>query len=309
LKQEVRPRLLFVTGKGGVGKSAIATALATAAARAGRRSLLVVQLSSDELHPLLGVTARYQPSAIETNLDLCSLDGRSALKEYVHRSLPLAGFYDWFLDSTALKHFTEAAPGFEELMCLGKLYDLVTASKYDLVVFDGPSTGHAALMLRVPRTTGAAVRTGPLHHNALKIELMLENDLLTRIVIVSLAEEMAIREALELATEVRGSLAMHLGPMIVNRVTPALFGAAEIEGLRTLADPPPSLRRMTRVAGSRFERATAEQHYIATLRAERPWVVEIPQIVLPHHDTAALVDGIIAHLPNPIEAPHGLPNG
>ena len=96
----------------------------------------------------------------------------------------LPGLYDWFLDSTALKHFTEAAPGFEELMCLGKIYDLVSDSKYDRVVFDGPATGHAALMLRVPRTTGAAVRTGPLHHNALKIQLMLENDMTTRIVIV-----------------------------------------------------------------------------------------------------------------------------
>ncbi len=139
--------------------------------------------------------------------------------------MPLANLYNWFLDSTALKHFTEAAPGFEELMCLGKLYDLVTDSKYDLVVFDAPSTGHAALMLRVPRTTGAAVRTGPLHHNALKIQLMLENDMQTRIVIVALAEEMAIREALELANVVRGELAMHLGPMIVNRVTRAAVRA------------------------------------------------------------------------------------
>ena len=145
--------------------------------------------------------------------------------------MPLPSLYDWFLDSTALKHFTEAAPGFDELMCLGKLYDLVSDSKYDLIVFDGPATGHAALMLRVPRTTGAAVRTGPLHHNALKIQLMLENDVKTRIVIVALAEEMAVREASDLATYVSGDLAMHLGPMIVNRVTQQLFESDEIDAL------------------------------------------------------------------------------
>ncbi len=303
MTRTVRPRLLFVTGKGGVGKSAIATALATAAARAGRRTLLVVQQQSDVRHPQLGVAARYQPSVIEANLDLCSIDGRSALKEYVHRTVPLANLYNWFLDSTALKHFTEAAPGFEELMCLGKLYDLATDSKYDLVVFDGPSTGHAALMLRVPKTTGAAVRTGPLHHNALKIQLMLENDMQTRIVIVSLAEEMAIREALDLANEVKGELAMHLGPMIVNRVTRQLFDAGEIDALRALPNPTPALRGMTQVAAARFERAQAQGQYIATLRAERPWVVEVPRIELPGHDQAALVDGIIAHLP--LEASHG----
>ncbi len=163
-------------------------------------------------HPQLGVAASYDPVHIEPNFDLCSVDGRSALKEYVHRTMLLPGLYDWFLEQHSAPTFHRSGAGFDELMCLGKLYDLVSDSKYDHIVFDGPATGHAALMLRVPRTTGAAVRTGPLHHNALKIQLMLENDVKTRIVIVTLAEEMAIREASELATYVTGDLAMHLGP-------------------------------------------------------------------------------------------------
>jgi len=255
-----------------------------------------VQQQSDLRHPQLGIVASYEPVHVEPNLDLCSVDGRSALKEYVHRTMPLPGLYDWFLGSTALKHFTEAAPGFDELMCLGKLYDLVSDSKYDLIVFDGPATGHAALMLRVPRTTGAAVRTGPLHHNALKIQLMLENDVKTRIVIVALAEEMAMREASELATYVSGDLAMHLGPMIVNRVTQQLFASDEIEALRSIDGASPALMRMTRAAVARFERASAEAQYIATLRAARPWLVEVPQVVLARHDSRALIDGMVASL-------------
>ena len=273
----------------------MATALAAESARAGRRTLLVVQQQSDLRHPQLGTVAAYRPAQVEPNFDLCSVDGRSALKEYVHRAMTLPGLYDWFLDSTAFKHFTEAAPGFEELMCLGKIYDLVSDSKYDRVVFDGPATGHAALMLRVPRTTGAAVRTGPLHHNALKIQLMLENDVTTRIVIVALAEEMAIREASELARYVTGELAMHLGPMIVNRVSRQLFDRAEIDALRATSASP-ALTRMVRAASARFERASAEAKYIAGLRAERPWLVEVPQIVLARHDPALLVDGIVANL-------------
>jgi anion-transporting ArsA/GET3 family ATPase len=240
--------------------------------------------------------ASYRPAQVEPNLDLCSVDGRSALKEYVHRTVLLPGLYDWFLDSTALKHFTEAAPGFEELMCLGKLYDLVSASKYDRIVFDGPATGHAALMLRVPRTTGAAVRTGPLHNNALKIQSMLENDATTRIVIVSLAEEMAIREAMELARYVTGDLAMHLGPMIVNRVTQQLFDRTEIDALRGTVSASPGLSRMVHAASARFERATSEAEYVTTLRTERPSYIEVRQIVLARHDPALLIDGIIANL-------------
>ncbi len=181
-------------------------------------------------------------------------------------------------------------------MCLGKLYDLVSDSKYDRVVFDGPSTGHAALMLRVPRTTGAAVRTGPLHHNALKIQLMLENDVTTRIVIVSLAEEMAIREATELARYVTGELAMHLGPMIVNRVTRQLFDVAEIGALRAVNSASPALTRMVHAASTRFERASAEAQYVSALREERPWLVQVPQVVLARHDAALLIDGIVASL-------------
>ncbi len=276
----------------------MATALATSAARARRRTLLVVQQQSDLQHPQLGIAASYRPVEVEPNLDLCSVDGRSALKEYVHRSMVLPGLYDWFLNSTALKHFTEAAPGFEELMCLGKLYDLVSGSKYELVVFDGPSTGHAALMLRVPRTTGAAVRTGPLHHNALKIQLMLENDMTTRIIIVALAEEMAIREGMELAKLVTADLAMHLGPMIVNRVTRQLFDRTEIDALHAATAASPALTRMTHAATARFDRANAEAQYVATLRTERPWLVEVPQIVLARHDPAVLIDGIVAALGN-----------
>jgi anion-transporting ArsA/GET3 family ATPase len=292
----VPPRLLFVTGKGGVGKSAIATALAVGAARAGRRTMLVVQQASDERHPHLGVAAGYRALEVAPQLDLCSVDGRSALKEYVHRTMLLPGLYDWFLDGKALQHFTEAAPGFEELMCLGKLYDLVTGSKYQQVVFDAPSTGHAALMLRVPRATAAAVRTGPLHHNALKIQAMLENDLQTRIVVVALPEEMAIREASELAAYARDDLAMHLGPMIVNRVTPQLFERDEIAALRSLADGSSALTRMVRVAAARFDRAAADAEHVAALRRERSWVIEQPRIVLARHDPAALIDGIAANV-------------
>jgi len=258
--------------------------------------MLVVQQQPDERHPHLGVAAGYRAVEVAPKLDLCSVDGRSALKEYVHRTMLLPGLYDWFLDGTALQHFTEAAPGFEELMCLGKLYDLATDSKYEQVVFDAPSTGHAALMLRVPGATVAAVRTGPLHHNALKIQAMLQNDLQTRIVIVALPEEMAIREAAELATYARDDLALHLGPMIVNRITPQLFERDEIAALKSLADGSTTLARMVRVAAARFDRAAADAEYVAALRRERPWVIEQPRIVLARHDPAALIDGILANV-------------
>jgi len=292
---QIRQHLLFVTGKGGVGKSAVATALASASARAGQRTLLVVLQQPGAVHPQLRLTAGYRPQAVETNLDLCGVDGRSALKEYLHRTIPMATLYDWFVDSRATKHFIDAAPGFEELMCLGKLYDLVTESDYARVVFDAPATGHAALMLRVPRTTGAAVRSGPLHNNALKIQHLLEDGSKTAVVVVALAEEMAVREALELSNQV-AELGITIGPTIANRVTPQLFSAQEIEALSDLPDPSPTLQRMIKTAAARFGRAAAEAEHLATLRSGRPWLVEVPQFVMARHDGGALIDAMITNL-------------
>jgi anion-transporting ArsA/GET3 family ATPase len=300
----IRQQLLFVTGKGGVGKSAVATAFATAAARAGRRSLLVVQQPPGTVHPQLGLAPGYRPANVETNLDLCNIDGRSALKEYVQRSMPMHTLYDWFLDTRAIKHFTEAAPGFDELMCLGKLYDLVTESDYALVVFDAPATGHAALMLRVPRTTAAAVRSGPLHTNAVKIQRLLEDHVRSCVIVVALAEEMAVREALELSRYVDGELGIAVGPTIVNRVTSQLFTAAEIAALSSLPDPSAALARMTRAAEARFARAAVEAQHIESLRAERPWLTDVPNIVLARHDGAALIDGMVARLRETLVGSH-----
>jgi anion-transporting ArsA/GET3 family ATPase len=293
--RQIHQRLLFVTGKGGVGKSAVATALATASARGGRRTLLVVLQQPGTPHPQLGLNAGYKPLAVEANLDLCSVDGRSALKEYVHRTLPMAGLYDWFLDSRATTHFIDAAPGFEELMCLGKLYDLVTASDYALIVFDAPATGHAALMLRVPRTTGAAVRSGPLHNNALKIQKLLEDGERTAVIVVALAEEMAVRESLDLSDQV-GELGITVGPTIANRVTPQLFSAVEIDALSRLPNPSPTLQRMVKTAAARFQRASAEAQHLTTLRSARPWLVEVPQFVMARHDGGALIDAMVANV-------------
>jgi anion-transporting ArsA/GET3 family ATPase len=295
--RQIQQRLLFVTGKGGVGKSAVATALASASAREGRRTLLVVLQAPGTLHPQLGLSASYKPQAVEANLDLCSVDGRSALKEYVHRTIPMAALYDWFLDGRAMKHFIDAAPGFEELMCLGKLYDLVTASNYSQIVFDAPATGHAALMLRVPRTTGAAVRSGPLHNNAVKIQKLLEDGARTAVIVVALAEEMAVREALDLSAEV-SDLGITVGPTIANRVTPQLFSAVEIDALSRLPDPSPTLRRMVKTAAARFQRASAEAQHLATLRSARPWLVEVPQFVMARNDGAALIDAMVANVRN-----------
>ena len=290
----MKQRLVIVTGKGGVGKTLVSTALAAEWARRGERTLLVVQSATDVHHPLLDVLVRYAPGQA-SGFAVCRVDGQSALKEYVHRTVWVPGFYDWFLDGPALRHFAEAAPGFEELMCLGKLYDLVTdrsGGGYRRVVFDAPASGHAALMLKVPRVTAQAVRTGPLHHNAVKIQSMLEDDLTTTVLLVTLAEEMAVREALELAHRLRGESALRTGPVIANRLMPALFSDAEARALATMRDPSPALATLLGAAAARHEISTVQRRHLDTLRHAEPRFAEVPEIIAPAFDAQRLIDGV-----------------
>ena len=294
-----RQRLFIVTGKGGVGKTLISTALAAAFARRGERTLLVRHSSRDVPHPLLSITQRYTPSQAQPHLFASRVDGQGAMREYMQRTMWLPGVYEWFLSGPALVHFTEAAPGFEELMCLGKLYDLATdrsANRFERIVFDASASGHVALMLRTPRVTISAVRSGPLHHNAVKIQGLLENDLATSVLIVALAEEMAVREAIELERRLRGEDRLHVGPTIVNRLLPLCFADEEVKGLAALQTVSPSLANLRAAATAYHDVGLAQTRNVASLRQAGLRVLPVNERILPAFDASALIDGVAASL-------------
>jgi anion-transporting ArsA/GET3 family ATPase len=295
VRKLIDKQLLVVTGKGGVGKSTIAAALAAEAARDGRRVLLASHTRIEGPHPCFGTTLSYKPVRVAENLYLARIDPRDALKEYVHRTLPLGQFYDWLLDSKAVAHFTEATPGFDDLLCLGKVYDHVAGpDAFDLVVLDAPSTGHAALMLRVPAVTCAAVATGPIHHNALKIRLLLEGTR-TEVVLVALPEEMALREAQELSDHITEELDISVGALVLNRIATPLFNDSEIDALGALPEGSPALQRIARAAAERHALAVLQTRYETTLGPAAPRL-RVPHVIQQQFDGPALVDRIAGHL-------------
>ena len=122
-------------------------------ARANSKTVLVSFDGQTETHPLFDVPLSYEPQEAAHNLWVMRVDAFAAIREYVRRKVPFSGMYDTFLKSRMFRDFAEAAPGFEELMCLGKLYDLATDSAFSKVVFDAPATGHLKTLIDVPAAT------------------------------------------------------------------------------------------------------------------------------------------------------------
>lgn len=294
-----RERLIVVSGKGGVGKTVIASVIADVCARmpgAGKTVLVSFDGQMDR-HPIFDVPLSYEPQEAARNLWVMRVDAFAAIREYVRRKVPFSGMYDGFLKSGMFRDFAEAAPGFEELMCLGKLYDLATDSDFTKVVFDAPATGHLKTLLDVPAATLKAVLVGPLNHNARKIQDLLMNPERTRVVLATLAEEMAVREALELEAYL-AERRMGAGPLVVNQRVEPRFGPDEVEALRAMVEPGPALTTAIGAALAEAELAASQAESLellareSTLDAASRW--HLPRII--DHEPGALLDGLVSHL-------------
>lgn len=292
----VSERLVIVTGKGGVGKTAVATGIACASASAGLRTVLVTLDNTDTRHPLLDVPLGYKPFQVRAGLFASRVDALQAVQEYVRRHFPFSSFYERFFETRTFRDFAAAAPGFEELMCLGKLYDLATGPDFDRVVFDAPSMGHLKLLLEVPGVTLRAVHVGPLNHNARKIQDLILDSSRTRVVLTTVPEEMAITEALELEAYCRNTQRIAVGPVVVNRQLPDRFTDTEIAGLRTLPEQSVDLREAITAAANEHEELQSQKTALKKLDATRCAVLVVPRIVQSSFDKAGFVSALEQHV-------------
>jgi len=225
-------KLLIVSGKGGVGKSALASAIAVKCAEK-QRTILLTMDAGERTHPFFNVRFEYEPVELQPGLFGANLEPLAAIREYVRRKVPFSGFYSAFLHSRMFRDFADAAPGFQELMSLGKIFDLATTSNFERIVVDAPASGHLRTLLDVPEATLKAVLVGPLNHNARRIQDLLLDPERTRLVVATLPEEMAIREARELLEYCR-ERRMHAGPVLVNQYVPRRFATFELKALAQL---------------------------------------------------------------------------
>ncbi len=222
-------------GKGGVGKSTVAAALALMFAQRGARVLGIELDAPGGLSGLLGVALPRPGAIVETpaGVSLTYFDGADALTEYLRRKMHLGRLADTVVEHPLYQAFVQAAPGVKELMAIGKVRDeLVLKSHWDFVVVDAGASGHALEYLRMPAATRATFRRGRVHREASRVHALLADPVRTAVHVVATPEEMPVLEAIETTERLRDELGLPLGRIIVNRHAPpapaAVAGALEV---------------------------------------------------------------------------------
>jgi len=215
--------LVVISGKGGVGRTTVAAVLARAAANAGKRVLIAASAPTDRLGHLYG-RAPLGPTVatLAPGIDAVNMTPESALREYGVLTLRSELIARALLENRAARSFLNAVPGLDAYAVLGKAWWHTTERangrlRYDLTILDGPASGHAALMLRIPGAILAAMPKGPLAPDARAIDELLHDPMRAALMVVTLPEELPAREAGELAAAVR-ELRLPLGPLVVNAV-------------------------------------------------------------------------------------------
>jgi anion-transporting ArsA/GET3 family ATPase len=229
-------RLIFVTGKGGVGKSTVATALGLVAARAGRRTIVAELARQERVRESFGRGGEtFEEVELADGLFTISIDPESAMEEYLRVKTGPVGHA---LGSSRLfQAFAMATPGMRELLSMGKAWELAQpqrrtsgAEPYDLVIVDSPAAGHGLGLLRTPRTFAEIARVGPIAGTAQRIAATIDDRSLTAVLAVATAEEMPVNETLWLAEALAGD-GIVLDTVIVNALYPERFSAADTRRL------------------------------------------------------------------------------
>ena len=231
-------RLVFVTGKGGGGKTTVAAGLSQLAAQHGKRVLVCeVDAKGDVTTLFEAAPTDFTPREIATGIWSMSMDTEASLREYLklHLRIPVVGRIGPL--AKAFDFVATAAPGVREILTVGKLCWEVREAHYDIVVVDAPASGHIVGQLAAPQAINDLVKVGLIRSQTDWMLDILSDPRQTGLVAVCTPEEMPVSETLELATRVREETTVRMSAVIVNRVLPELFAQREEEVFEQLRQP------------------------------------------------------------------------
>ncbi|MEW6269675.1 MAG: ArsA-related P-loop ATPase [Thermodesulfobacteriota bacterium] len=233
----LRRQLVFIVGKGGVGRTTVTLGIALEAARRGERVLAVELEGARGLAAALAAQrdATHPPPGLE-RIEYMAIDGRRALEEYLSLIIPVRRLLKTVFSSTVYQYFVAAAPGLKELMTVGKLWyeadrrNPKDAPARELVLVDGPATGHSLQYLRMPQAALDAFGSGLVHREAERVVGLLRDPAATGVVVVTLPEEMPANETCDMYRGL-SELQMHTALLVVNQLHTAPCTRTELDDI------------------------------------------------------------------------------
>jgi anion-transporting ArsA/GET3 family ATPase len=273
-------RLLLVTGKGGVGKSTVAAALALRLAAAGLRTLLCEVNADRRLGRMLGhPEVGPEVTPVEPNLSMVDLEPDASMREYVLSKIPSERVYRAVFENRLVRYFLRFIPALAETVMLGKVMWHLrqwpdAPGGFDRIVLDLPATGHALTLLGVPQSLVSALPSGPMSTEADWMLELLTDPAITSAVLVSLPEELPVNETLELAQALRSRLKIRIGAVVLNQSVQSRFVPGDLAALSGRPG-------LTALAQAYEEDARRTEGSVERLRAIDAPLVQLPRLASP----------------------------
>ncbi len=230
-------RLLIVSGKGGVGKSAVTAALARLASTDGQSVLAVALTDSSGLGAHLGLQRLdHEPVSAAGRVEAMAVDRVRALDEYLRLQLHLPAAAPLSQVTKLFGVLVDTVPGVREIISMGKPVQDVWAESHDLVVVDAPPLGQLFSYLSAPEAIARLVPSGNVREQASRMRETLCDREQTGLVLVTTLEELPIAETDEALSRAESTGVVDVAAVVANRVLEPL-GVAE-SAVRSLPPGP-----------------------------------------------------------------------
>jgi anion-transporting ArsA/GET3 family ATPase len=238
IEKLISHRLVFVMGKGGTGKTTLATTFAFIAEMAGKRVLLVETEEGEAVAGLFGKNDLGEtPVSVSQGISIAKILPKAEMEAYTKYHVKSGFIARYITNSRLFDYLSGATPGLREIMSLGRLWRWETAKDqsgepvYDIIIVDSPATGHALNLLRLPKTLIEMIRVGPIVSQVKILHTLLKDETRTAFALVSLPEELPINESVELIATARDDIGMPIQMFFLNGIYPRDFSSAEADDL------------------------------------------------------------------------------
>lgn len=228
-------RLVFVTGKGGVGKSAVAAALAKVAASQGKRVLVCEMDDKGSLAAYLGRgDLAFAPTEVSPNVFAMAMNTEDSLREYIRLFLRVPVIGSLTPLSRIFDFVANAAPAVKEILAVGKLCYEVRERNYDIVIVDSEASGHFVAQVSAPDALATLVRIGIVADQTKWMSDLLHDPAVSTVLAVVTPEEMPVVETIELRDRLARATPIDFAGVVINRMPTALVDTALLTAAREM---------------------------------------------------------------------------